>query len=95
MKNPLPGFLQPYLASYDLGELSVERDKKLIITSVLNKGDQKAMDWLTKTYSKREILNTVKNPQKGFWHRDVLKYWLKIFNINLSKSVFRKSIIQF
>jgi hypothetical protein len=93
--DKLPDLLQPYLASYNLRELSIRKDKELIITSILNKGDQKALDWLAKTYTRKEILNIVKKPKKGFWHKDVLQYWLRIFGIKLSKPDFRKSLIQF
>lgn len=94
MKKKLPNFLQPYLASYNLEELSVEKDKKLIITSILNNGDQKAVDWLVKTYSQRDIINTISQPTAGFWYRDVLEYWLKIFDVKVSRSTFQKSLIQ-
>lgn len=93
--NKLPDFLQPYLPSYDLNDLSIENDKKLIITSILNKGDKKALDWLLRTYSKIKIRNTIEKPVRGFWHRNILKYWLKIFNISIPEKNFRKAIIQF
>src|SRR3972149_1171276 len=35
----LPSFLQGCLASYDLKKIDEKRDKKIIITEILNKGD--------------------------------------------------------
>lgn len=55
----LPKFLQPYLASYDLTKLDIKRDKKLIITQVLNKGNYSALRWLGKTYSQKEMRETI------------------------------------
>lgn len=93
--SKLPEFLQPCFPSYDLDKLSMETDKKLIITSILNKGEQKALDWLLKTYSTKEIKNTIKKPARGFWQKSVLKYWLNIFNFRLPEKIFQKAIIQF
>ena len=51
----LPSFLQSCLASYDLSKMDKNRHKETIITSVLNKGDGKDLDWLCKTYTRKEI----------------------------------------
>lgn len=89
----IPNFLKPYLASYNLNQLDLVDDRELIITEVLNKGDDKALRWLTKNYSKQDIKKTVASPIRGYWMRSVLQYWLNIFEINLSKSKFKKAII--
>ena len=51
----VPKFLQSSLASYDLSRIDVKKDKEIIITEVLNKGDGKALNWLAKNYTKNEI----------------------------------------
>ena len=79
----LPKFLQSYLASYDLKSLEVKRDKKLIITQVLNRGDDQALCWLSKYYSPQDIKQVVSSPTRGMWAESVLDYWLKIFGIKL------------
>lgn len=89
----LPQFLQPYLASYNLSKMDQERDKRTIITEVLNKGDDQAIEWLGKTYTKQEIKEIVSDPTRGMWLKSTLTYWLKIFGIKLPKNVFEKAII--
>lgn len=89
----LPKFLQPYLASYDLKRLDVDEDKKLIITELLNKGDNLALDWISQNYSKEEIKSAVLNPIRGFWLKNVLHYWLFIFSIRMSKQNINKAVI--
>lgn len=89
----LPKFLQPYLASYDLKNLDLKHDKKLIITEVLNKGDDKALRWLGRNYFQKEIKKLISSPTRGMWMKSVLSYWSKIFNVKLDKGVFTKAII--
>lgn len=89
----LPKFLQPYLASYNLKALNKEQDKELIITQVLNRGDDEALRWLGKTYSQKQIKKTISSPTPGVWMKSVLSYWLKIFNLKLNKRVFNRAII--
>lgn len=89
----LPKFLQPYLASYDLKALNKEEDKELIVTQVLNRGDDEALRWLGKTYSQKEIRETISSPTRGVWMKSVLSYWLKIFNLKLDKRTFNRAII--
>lgn len=89
----LPKFLQPYLASYDLRSLNIKSDKNLIITEVLNKGDDKALSWLGKTYSQKEIKKVIAAPTRGMWMKSILSYWLKIFNLKIPRKVFDRAII--
>ena len=89
----VPKFLQPYLASYDLNQLNVKKDKKLIIREVLNKGNYKALTWLGKTYSRKELKEVIASPTRGMWMRSVLSYWLQIFNIRLPKKTFEEAIL--
>ncbi|MEK7169017.1 MAG: hypothetical protein AAB778_03330 [Patescibacteria group bacterium] len=90
---PVPNFLQSSLASYDLSKIDIERNKDIIITEVLNKGDGKALDWLTNTYSKNEIKKIVSKPTRGLWMKSVLDYWVKVFKLKIPKPVYFKSII--
>jgi len=89
----LPKFLQPYLASYDLSRLDIVGDKDVIITEILNKGDDKALLWLSKTYSKKEIKKVVFSPTRGLWMRSVLGYWAKILDVNLSREKFEQAVL--
>ncbi|MBI2611581.1 hypothetical protein HYW54_02425 [Candidatus Gottesmanbacteria bacterium] len=94
MAKKLPSFLQSSLPSYDLSLLNIEEDKKLIITSILNEGDFQALQWLAKTYSKKDIKNVIQNPTRGSWYEWILKYWLMILDINLDHAILKKAIIK-
>lgn len=89
----VPKFLQTYLASYDLSGLDVRRDRDIIITEILNKGDQEAVNWLYQNYSKQDVRNIIRKPIKGMWLKSVLQYWLKIFDLRLNDEKFNEAII--
>jgi len=89
----VPKFLQSSLASYDVSKLNVEKDKNLIITEVLNKGDEDALRWITSNYSKKDLKQVISSPIKGFWLKKTLEYWLKIFDIKLDGKTFKNSVI--
>ena len=91
----VPSFLQPYLASYELSNLDPQRDRKLIITEVLNKGDGKALEWLTQNYSKKDIEKVVSFPTKGMWLNTNLDYWLKVLGTKISKTDYKNAVIDF
>ena len=92
---PLPKFLQSVLWSYDLSKMSSNnpKDRDLIITQVLNHGDMKQLNWLTKTYSRKEIEDVVKKPQRGMWFGRILDYWLNILQVKLPKETYQKAIL--
>ena len=81
---PVPSFLQPYLASYDLTKID-GKDPSValeIITSVLNLGDTKAVSWLFDNYTLEAIRTIVKNPKRGVWNEESLNYWKEILKID-------------
>ncbi len=92
---PLPEFLQSVLWSYDLSKMSLDnpKDRNLVITQVLNHGDMRQLEWLTKTYSQKEIEDVVRKPWRGVWFRRVLDYWLQIFQIEIPQTVYQKAIL--
>ena len=71
----IPPFLQPFLWSYDVEKLDLSRDKKRIITNVLNLGTTQATKWLFETYSKEDIKETLAHPLSGEWNRKSLNFW--------------------
>lgn len=89
----LPKFLQPCLASYDLFKMDSNESKETIITSVLNKGNDKAMKWLCETYSAREIKGVLRNPMRGMWLKRTLDYWQKIFDIKIPKFTYKLALL--
>ncbi len=91
---PLPKFLQPYLASYDVNKLdkndaSVARE---VITQVLNTGDDKAVKWLFESYTLEQIRKMVKNPQRGVWFEESLNYWSKVLKVDIEPHLYRKAM---
>jgi hypothetical protein len=74
--------------------MDLEKDKKEIITQVLNYGTWEDLKWLFKVYSEKEIKEVIKNPRRGVWFRKVLNFWTKIFNIKLKKDVFERAIFR-
>jgi len=71
----------------------MEKDKDLIITEVLNKGDEDALRWITNNYSGKDIKQVISSPIRGFWLKKTLEYWLKIFDIKLDERTFKNSVI--
>lgn len=89
----LANFLQPCFPSYNVKNLNKTRDKKLIITEILNYGTEKDLEWLTKTYSKKDLKQVLSKPEKGVWLKDVFRYWQKILGLKINKNDFQKAIL--
>ena len=89
----LPKFLQPCFLSYDLKSLGKERDKKLIITQILNHGTGRDIRWLGKNYSQKEIKEVILSPTRGMWMKSTLDYWLRYFNIKIPKFNYELAIL--
>ena len=90
MKNVIPQYARPFLWSYDIENLDFKRDKKKIITNILNLGTKQATDWLFLTYSKNDIIETIKDPLPGEWNDKSLNYWNLIFKTKVINPKQRK-----
>jgi len=88
----LPKKLQAVLWSYDIKKIDLERNKKEIITQVLNYGDWQDLKWLFRTYSEKEIKEVIKNPRRGVWFEKVLNFWATVFDLHIKKDVWQKAI---
>ena len=77
----IPPFLQPFLWSYDIEKLDLLRDKKRIITNVLNLGTAQATKWLFETYSKEDIKEALINPLSGEWNKKSLNLWGLVLSV--------------
>jgi len=90
----VPKQFQRALWSYDVNKMDLEKDKREIITQVLNYGTWEDLKLLYKLYSEKEIKEVVvvKNPRRGVWFEKVLNFWVLMFNIHLKKEVWRKAI---
>lgn len=76
---------KPFLWSYDISKISLEKNKERIITNVLNWGTKEATDLLFKIYTREEIKQVVKNPRPGEWDDKSLNYWSVIFDLKPKK----------
>ena len=72
---------KPFLWSYDIDKIDLNRDKKRIITNVLNFGTIKATDLLFEVFDRVDIEKIVKKPIPGEWSDKSLNYWSIIFDI--------------
>jgi hypothetical protein len=75
MNRKVPKQFQRVLWSYDISKMDLEKDKKEIITQVLNYGTWEDLKWLFKFYSEKEIKEVIKNPRRGVWFRKVLNFY--------------------
>ncbi len=82
----IPKFVQPFLWSYDIKELNLSRDKRRIITNVLNLGTKEATDWLFKTYTKEDIKDCLVHPLPGEWNNKSMVFWSFLMNIKQGKA---------
>jgi len=78
----IPSNIRPFLWSYDVDMLDLERDKKRIITNVLNLGTDLATKWLFEVYSREDIKEAVANSLPGEWSKKSLNFWGLVLNIN-------------
>lgn len=84
-KQEILAVFKPFLWSYDISRIDLKKDKKRIITNVLNIGTKEALDLLFKFYSSDEIKEAVANPLKGEWNEKSINYWTIIFDLDKSK----------
>lgn len=77
----IPSFLVPFLWSYDVSLLDIRKDKKRIITNLLNYGTTQATDWLFSKFTKEDMREAIKEPLPGEWNKKSLHFWSLILDI--------------
>jgi len=82
----IPKYIRPFLWSYDIDKMDLVKNKKRIITNILNLGNSKATDWLFKVYSKEDIKNALINPMPGEWNKKSLHFWGIVFDIEVKNT---------
>ncbi len=90
----IPTSFQTALWSYDISRMDIEKDKKGIITQVLNYGTWDNLKLLFKIYPEKEIKKVVKNPSRGVWFEKVLNFWLTIFDIRLKDDIRKRAMFR-
>jgi hypothetical protein len=79
--SSIPSFVRPFLWSYDIDRLDLERDKKRIITNVLNLGTHEATDWLFGAFSKTDVTDAIVHPLPGEWNKKSLHFWSLVLGV--------------
>lgn len=57
VNQSLPSYISQYFWGDDISQLDLERNKKYILETLLEKGDSKALHWLFTNIDKKTILN--------------------------------------
>jgi len=65
--------------------MDIGKNKKRIITNVLNLGTKEATDLLFDVYDKEDIKQQIENPLPGEWSDKSLNYWSIVFDIKSKK----------
>lgn len=76
-------------------KIDKKKNKKRIITNVLNLGTKKATDWLVDNYAKKDIKEAIINPLPGEWDKKSLNLWSIVFNVNPKISQKKKCFTTF
>jgi len=90
----LPESFQRALWSYHINKIDLRKDKKEVITQVLNYGDWKDIKKLFRLYSEEDIKEVIRNPKRGVWFEKVLNFWCKMFKIKLKKEIYQNAIFR-
>lgn len=84
-KNSLPEFLRPYFWDVDFDKMNKKRSASYIIHRLLDRGDDKAIRWMFKTYSK-SLISEVLMKRRGFSAKTA-NFWADLLNIDKGKVV--------
>ncbi|MBU1167722.1 hypothetical protein KKC60_04940 [Patescibacteria group bacterium] len=82
----IPTFVRPFLWSYDVNKIDLEKHKDRIIVNVLKFGTPKATDWVRKQYSTDEIKSILKGPVAIELDPKSRAYWSLIYNVDIPKN---------
>ncbi|MFA6007201.1 MAG: hypothetical protein WC784_00960 [Candidatus Shapirobacteria bacterium] len=76
----LPKSVKSVLWSYDTGKIDLNKDKKTLISQILNYGSKEATDWAILNYGKKEMRKTALSIPLGRWNKKSLALWSLVFN---------------
>ncbi len=69
--------LKKYFWNVDFDTLDAEKNAKYILERILDLGDEETVKWMKKTFSKKDILNALKNNRKI--SKKSLNFWNLVF----------------
>ncbi|MDO8570255.1 MAG: hypothetical protein Q7R97_01570 [Candidatus Daviesbacteria bacterium] len=81
----LPAFLEKYFWDVKFNEIDPEENAQYVIARILQKGDEKAINWLFKNYSK-ELIKEVVVVRRGFSPKTA-NFWASLLKIDKRKVV--------
>ena len=90
--SELPIEVRACLWSYDPARLDLKRDRREIITQVLNYGTWSAVKWLRTTYTDEELREVLRQPARGRWFKTSLNFWLLQFNMTLPPELLQRAL---
>ena len=70
------------LWSYDLDQIEINKDKKIIIFQVLNFGSEDAIKWLFKQYDLSTIKRIANSIPLFEWNKKSLALWKTVFSLD-------------
>mgnify|MGYP006943673440 CR=1 FL=1 len=79
----LPPFLKKYFWNVDFSKLDFKKDSFFIINRILEYGDDKALRWLFKNASKKQIKEVVLNSRE--LTAKSANFWGLMFNLDRNK----------
>ena len=80
-EREIPVYVRPFLWSYDIDQLSLERDRALIIKNVLDYGTKQATDWLRATYPREDIQEVIRHTPASAWNKKSLALWTLLYDV--------------
>ncbi|OGE36326.1 hypothetical protein A3B45_02380 [Candidatus Daviesbacteria bacterium RIFCSPLOWO2_01_FULL_39_12] len=84
-KNKLPEFLKKYFWDVDFEKIDEEKGALFIIHRFLDRGNDKAIRWMWRTYSKN-LISEVITKRRGFSPKTA-NFWADLLNIDKRKVV--------
>ncbi len=80
-QQKIPDFLRPFLWSYDLSRLDLNKHKSIIIKNILDFGTVQATDWLKDVYTTEEIKKNIQDSYSSDWSKKSLNFWSLIYDV--------------
>lgn len=80
--------------SYDPEQLDLARDRKEIVTQVLNYGGWESVKWIRGVYSDADLKEVFRKPARGRWFKETLNFWLLELGLTLDREVYERALFR-
>lgn len=81
MSTSIPTSVRAVLWSYNIDALDLEKNKKSIVSQILNYGNEKAIKWLFKQYPMRVVAQAAQSIPLNQWNKKSLAMWRLILDL--------------